>query len=308
MRVYLAPVTTRDEIPVYFRAGQDGLFGIQTSPRSEGTGTWVVLVPGGSGTLDSMNRNRLWVRLARALGSVGCRAFRFDFHGAGESTGRPEKLSLRRPFTGDLEGAVAWIRGRGAADLVLVGSCFGARTALSGAPTIPDVRGLALIAPYVKDSEHAERVAARMAEEWPTGRYLQRIFRVKTIKGLLDPRRRRVYGTVLKARLRAVRGAQGTRQREADVASPMFLDPLEIVLERKIPVLLVFGDRQDATYDEFEQAKSGRLGEILERAGDLVEVRVLPGKVHGLRSLPMQDAVIDEVTEWLCRRGLARIE
>jgi pimeloyl-ACP methyl ester carboxylesterase len=305
VRVQAARATTREETPVFFKAGDDGLFGVLTSPTSDATGTWVVFVPGGSGSLDSMNRNRLWVRLARLLGSLGCHAFRFDFHGAGESTGRAELLDLRKPFTKDLDGAVAWLRERGAQDTVLVGSCFGARTALAGAPELSGLRGLILIAPYVEDITYGERVAARMATEWSVGRYLARVFRLETIKGFLDPKRRRVYRTVLLARLRRSLGSQRKGSNE-ERASALFWSPLEVLVDRRIPILFIFGDHDDDTYVEFEHAKKGKLGEILHRAGDLVEVRVLPGKVHGLRKLRIQDAVVEEVTAWLCRQGLAR--
>ena len=305
MRVQAAPSTAREEMPAFFTAGDDRLFGILTLPTSEATGTWVVLVPGGSGSLDSMNRNRLWVRLARLLGSMGCHTFRFDFHGAGESTGRAELRGLRRPFTKDLEGAVEWVRGRGAEELVIVGSCFGARTALAGAPQVPRVRGVILVAPYVGDRTHAERVATRMASDWSVRRYLARAVRLHTIKGLMNPKRRRVYRAVLRARLRAI-GRRRDDPRVEDRASELFLDPLERLVDLRVPVLFLFGDAEDETTVEFEQAKEGRLGGILRRAGDLIEVRILPGKVHGLRTLQTQDGVVDEVSAWLRRRGLAR--
>jgi pimeloyl-ACP methyl ester carboxylesterase len=310
MRVQASPATTRNEIPAFFTAGDDGLLGVLTSPASNATETWVVLVPGGSGSLDSMNRNRLWVRLARLLGSIGCHAFRFDFHGAGESTGRAELQGLRRPFTKDLEGAVQWVQEQGAERLVVVGSCFGARTALAGAPEISGLRGLVLVAPYVQDRSHAERVATRMATDWSVGRYVARLLRLKTVKGMLNPRRRRVYRAVFMARLRALRAGERKTSRSSatNEASSLFLDPLDALVKRRIPILFIFGDRGDETTIEFDQAKNGRLGEILRRAGDLVDIRVLPGKVHGLKTIRAQEAVVEEVTHWLGRHGLAQTE
>jgi pimeloyl-ACP methyl ester carboxylesterase len=295
--------TTYEEKMTYFAGDRETLFGILTSPTREPTGTWIALLPGGSGTLDSMNRNRLWVRLARRLGSLGCFAFRFDYHGAGESTGTAESLRLDRPFTEDLEGALSWMQEQGAQNVVLIGSCFGAQTALAGGAEVPGLRGLVLVAPYMRNLTHGEAVAERMASEWPLRRYLRRVLRIRTVSALLNPERRRVYRTVLKARIRALGSTTAASNDESD---RVFLGPFNRVVDRRIPTLLIFGDEEDPTRVEFEQAKDGELGEILHRAGDLVEVRLLPGKVHGLRSLVVQDSVIELVTDWLNRQDLAR--
>jgi pimeloyl-ACP methyl ester carboxylesterase len=281
-----------------FSGGRETLFGILTAPTGAAAGTWVALVPGGSGNLDSINRNRLWVRVARQLASIGCHAFRFDYHGAGESTGTAERLRLDRPFTDDLAGAVQFVQARGAEKIVLVGSCFGARTALAGARDVADLRGVVLIAPYVRNLTHAERVAEGMASGWSMRQYMRRVLRVRTIRGMLNRDRRTVYRTVLRAKVRGQSGSPNTDD-------AIFVEPLAELVDRRVPTLLVFGDSDDPTSIEFAQAREGRLAEILERAGDLIEIRSLPGKVHGLRTLAVQDSVTDLVSEWLLRQGLA---
>jgi dienelactone hydrolase len=292
----------RQESPGFFPAGQETLFGIITRPVGEPLGTAVVLVPTGAGTRDSINRNRLWVGLARRVAGLGFHALRFDLHGSGESTGITELLRLDRPFTEDVEGAVRWTTAHGVSSSVLVGSCYGARAALAFARESSNLRGIVLATPYVRDMAQGERVATLMAVEWSSGQYLRRAFSRRVLRGLLDRERRRAYFRVAKARWRraAWRLRQGGR---SDWVSPNFLDPLAALVERRTPILFLFGEEDDA-YHDFQRAKEGRLGRLLEKAGSLAEVAVLPGRIHAFPTVDGQEKVVDRISEWLLRRAV----
>jgi pimeloyl-ACP methyl ester carboxylesterase len=292
----------RHERPAFFSAGSESLFGVFTQPVGEPVGTAVILVPTGAGTRDSINRNRIWVRLARQVAGLGFHALRFDFHGSGESTGVEERLRLDRPFTEDVEGAVRWAAGEGVSSVILVGSCYGARTALACAPTVPDLRGVVLTTPYVRDMAQGERVATLMAVEWSLGQYVRRLLSRRVLRGLLDRERRGAYVRVAKAKWRqaARRLRRGGR---SDGASPTFIDPLVTLLERRTPVLFVFG-KEDYAYQAFLRAKEGRLGRLLEKASSLAEVAVLPGKVHAFPTIRGQDEVVERISQWLLRRPM----
>jgi alpha/beta superfamily hydrolase len=131
------------EEPMWFRSGRDDLLGILTHPRTEPRGITVVAHPGGH-WIPSTHRNSAYVRLAERLAADGVHTFRFDYHGVGESTGEVAAYRLDRPFVDDSLAAVAAVRERESTDIVLVGSCFGARTALAAAAQAP-VRGLVLL-------------------------------------------------------------------------------------------------------------------------------------------------------------------
>jgi pimeloyl-ACP methyl ester carboxylesterase len=291
---------SQHERPVFLSAGSELLFGVLTEPVGEPVGTAVVLVPGGAGTRESINRNRIWVRLARQLGGLGYHALRFDFHGSGESTGVEERLRLDRPFTDDLQGAARWVEAQGVSSLVLVGTCYGARTALSYAPNAPKLGGVVLATPYVRDMAQGERVATLMAVEWSFGQYVRRLFSRRVLRGFLRREKRRAYVRVAKARVRQL--ARKLRWgRRSDGASPKFIDPLVTLLERRIPVLFLFGE-EDYAYEAFLRAKEGRLGRLLEKAGPLVQVAVLPGRIHAFPTTRCQDEVIQRITQWLIDR------
>src|SRR4029077_11318648 len=105
------------------------LFGIVSEPPAP-TDVGVVLVTGGGSKMPGTHRNRMYVRLARQLAADGVVALRFDFHGFGESTGSTSKVQLDRPFPDDVLGAVSCLERCGIRRVILVGSCFGARSVL----------------------------------------------------------------------------------------------------------------------------------------------------------------------------------
>jgi pimeloyl-ACP methyl ester carboxylesterase len=295
-----ASAGARHERPVFFPAGDETLFGIQTQPLVEPMGTAVVLVPTGAGTRDSINRNRVWVRLARRVAGAGFHALRFDLHGAGESTGVAERLRLDRPFTADVEGAVRWTASEGVSSFVLVGSCYGARTALSYAPRAPGLVGVVLVTPYARDMAQGERVATLMAVEWSTRQYVRRAISRRVLRGFVDRERRSGYARVARAKLRLA--AARLRGGGADGVSPNFLDPLTTLVDRRVPALFVFG-KEDEAYQDFLRAEKGRLGRLLKKAGSLVEVAILPGKIHAFPTVRGQEEVVERITEWLLHRA-----
>lgn len=241
-----------EEHPAFFQAAAETLFGVVTHPPGRRDGATVTMLTGG-GFLTSTHRNRLYVRLGRRLAAHGHSSFRFDYHGTGESTGTVEQFSLNNPFLDDLAGAINWLDVNGATSHVLVGSCFGSRTVLAGAPGIANLAGLLLLSPPVRDF-------------------------------YFDPDR----GDFVDC----------DHDRENDTASLGFLEPLGRLVERGVPVLVVFGD-QDSFYADFQRAKAGALGGILEAAGPLVEVRVLPCQVHPVGNLQVQDMLVELILEWL---------
>ena len=63
-------------------------------------------------------------------------------------------------------------------------------------------------------------------------------------------------------------------------------------------MLFVYGE-QDPYFRDFESARTGEVGDIIRRAGSLVTVKVVPGRMHGLTSWETQDATISEVHAWV---------
>jgi pimeloyl-ACP methyl ester carboxylesterase len=197
---------------------------------------------------------------------------------------------------------------QGIGNFVLLGSCFGARTALSYAASMgPSLRGIVLIAAPLRDYGGLEAFSTKLALKWNFWDYLQRGLRVRVVRGLFDRDRRRLYTSLAKGKWKAIAAKQRWRaasEREDDVypLSGKFVEPLVYLVQRRVPVLFVYGTEDDE-YVDFQQAKGGRLGDLLERGSPLIEVKTLPGRVHGLASVAVQDEILRMVVAWLDGHG-----
>jgi hypothetical protein len=291
------------ERPVYMEAGEDSLFGIVTLPR-EGRARTGLIILTGAGTPLSVNRNRMSVRLCRELAALGYAALRMDYHGVGDSTGSIDEFRMDRPFDEDVAAAVSCLKGMGVEKVILAGSCFGARTALSSAAGLEDVEAVILIAAALRDYALGERKAVTTAAAWSLGRYLREGLRPANLRGLLHARRRRNYLMFLRSKLRVmiarlpggrrlVRRPTGT-----EIVSPGFERPLRTVVGRGIHVRFVYGDGDGFYKDEYRTAAAGPLADVLDDRRHPIEVSVLPGRLHGFTSVAAQDAVVDDIMSW----------
>jgi pimeloyl-ACP methyl ester carboxylesterase len=287
-----APASTRQEEPVWFPGSIGDLFGIVTDPTVGSNGVGLVICSSGH-WVTTVGPNRFHVRLARHFASLGYTSIRFDYGGIGESGGPSRPYRLGRPFADDAVAAAEVLRERGVDRVVLLGSCYGARTALVAAAAVPGAVGLALYPPPVRDFEHGERVASL-----PTRELARRAARPSTIAGLFDAATRRRYGRIARRRLhRLRRRVGGERSGPFEWVSRSFVEPLDDALARGIRVLIVYGEDDDF-YADFERGTAGPLGEVIARAGDSLTLAVVPGRTHGLGSVDVQAAVLDAVTRW----------
>jgi len=177
---------------------------------------------------------------------------------------------------------------------VLVGNCFGARTALSYACRADGIAGVALIVPPVHDFEVARRLDRRPVSKLARRASIGRVWAV-----LRSPARRRALGRTTRALTLVARH----RLRPGDRAEPEWLSrgfrrELAALVDRRIPVLVVYGDDDNYGRD-FELARAGQLGEIIATAGPLLEVEVVPGKIHGLTSIATQEATLAVIERWV---------
>ncbi len=295
--------TTRDEQPVFFPAGDDMLFGVHTRPTAPDRRVGIVLVQGGDTVNVSLHRNRLAVRLARELAAEGYHTIRFDYHGLGESTGQIKRLHLHHPFTDDVDGAAAYLHGQGLDDLVLVGACFGSRTALSSAPGIEGVRAVLLATPPSAGYDRTEAQGERMARARSLGDYAKGALKTETIKAMIKDRRLAAhYAKLGRKKLKQVAKKVAGRLRRGDGlewVSPKLLDPLEAMVDAEVPVLFVYGT-DDPLLEEFKRARAGRLGKIIESSkGGVTLHESTPGVMHGFPSVPVQEAFAGLMKSWI---------
>jgi pimeloyl-ACP methyl ester carboxylesterase len=287
-----AIATTSDERPVYFPGAGEDLFGVITQPTTASKGVGIIFLTGGD--VPASNRNRLSVRIARRMAAHGYHSLRFDYHGVGESTGATDRYLLGRPFVDDVLAAVSCLEENGVREVALVGTCFGARGALASAVRIPRLHGVVLLAAPIRDFEKG----APKLEAIPTSQYLRRGLRLSTLAKLRNPRRRQFAARVARTKLRAAVRSGGNRATPAlQAASPRFAEPLAELGARGVPVLLAYG-ADDEFYGPFREARPGLTG-ALDAPGSRIEERVVPGRIHGLTTLAVQDAVTDLIEGWL---------
>jgi pimeloyl-ACP methyl ester carboxylesterase len=281
--------TTTDERPVYFSAGDATLFGVVTLPKGEPNGIGFVILCGGAIPI-SPNRNRHSVHLCRELATKGYTCLRFDYHGAGESTGLVSRVDLGRTHVDDVVAAAQVLRDHGADRIVVAGSCGGARNALGAAQSVPDLHSLILFDMPLRTYERGkDRAHERAAQQWGLWEYVRRALRPRTIRGIFNRRLRRAYGAFARERVRAAK--EGTRRPDATAdqvehTASSVIDELRAVADRGVPTLLVYGDA-DEYYEDVKTGMEGALGSVITSAPNL-DLQVLPGEVHGFASLHMQ--------------------
>lgn len=263
----------------------------------------LVLVPAGTYG-NSAGRNRVLAQLARRAASLGYPAVRFDYHGVGDSTGVvQEGFRLDRLFTEDVSAVVDFLSQRGHHRFVLLGHCFGARTAVACAASDPRV--VAVIAqslPLMEFGAGGED-QARQAQRVSLGRYARYALRLRTLHRLLDADHRRRYREMalakladVAARTRVHRPRRSPQQTPAPYwVSRRLLAELTALGERNVPILYLYGERDSPYADVKRAASEGFSPEALGPA----ETVVLPGRLHGLAEVATQQLYIDRVEAWL---------
>lgn len=287
--------TTYDETPVFIPADGNNIFGILTRPSVKPNGVCVVLLLGGVFSL-SITRNRLSVRLARRLAAQGYHVFRMDFHGVGESTGPFEESKLGQPWVQDLRAAMGWLREQGQDKFVLLGHCFGGRTSLATTPEIPELVGIGLVVVPVMDYNHFE-LAVKNRSELTAGKFVKRAARKTVLRGIFIPRHRRRYMHIIRAKLK--RRTAGDAELPWGQASPSYMKFLSGLIDRRIPILMAFGT--ECLASDFDRAREGKLGKLLRRGEDQIQLHRYDRMAHGFPNIQTQEETMDLIEKWLAR-------
>ena len=303
-------MASRDE-PVYFPAEEDTYCGLLSLPTADSMSTTgVVLLAGtgpGSGTI---GRNRMWVRLARTLADAGTPVLRFDYAGVGDSSGEMVGYDLDTPAVDALQAAFDLLESRGCEDVIVVGTCYGARTALAGSAGDPRVLGIHLLVPPVKSSKKGSAGVEHLAGYASSTTIAKKAVQPRTIKRLfMSKGARKAARRFVAVKARNVSGAShgsgsrgADRSREADRG---FRQPFHQLLADGVKVHMLFGS-EDFYWTEFNEAARGRLGEDLDEFADLVEVETIPGVLRGFPSIRVQDLAIESVMTWVTEHSNGR--
>jgi pimeloyl-ACP methyl ester carboxylesterase len=280
-----------------FIAGQQGstLLVVGTVPKANPLGICVVIVPGG----ETIHRNHLTATLTQELSALGFHTARFDWHGIGDSTVETTGFDLNSPFVEDLLGLQAWSDQMGVSRLMLVGHCFGSRTALLAAPSMERVEAMFLISLPIRSRAPQTR-AARMARAWSITQAIRLALRPSVIRRIRQRRWRHMAASYCREKvrlgirgLRLPRGAPGPPQDSLDWIGAETIEAATELTRRGVSIDILFG--QDDTYfKEWEEAVSQGVAAAFDR----VSLTTIPGEAHGFHDAAVQALILERVLAW----------
>lgn len=272
---------------------QGTLFGIYTPPAPDAprAAHAVVLF-----TRPRSHRNRMWVEAARRLAVQGFGAFRFDYHGTGDSEGVTAFLNPNTPYQDDADAVLRLLRERfGHERFLVVGSCFDARTALSSFVTNgAAVDGLVFFAAPVMELDTLVKAHADTKDWWHLFKALGNAENWRTLG---DPERWRYMATVIGRVARG--GAKGGTRNDTPLADS-FVDHFRALVASRGRALFVYGDA-DAEYVSFKVALETVFPRLSAADRARFEVEVWPGDVHGFLNIPVQRRALERTLGWLAQ-------
>jgi len=283
----------RAEEAVTLAAPGGRLFGIYTppDPAAPAAGRCVVLF-----TRPRSHRNRMWVEGARRLATRGFAAFRFDYHGAGDSEGESAFLNPNRPYRDDANAVLRFLRERfGQQRFLVVGACFDARTALS---TFVDegasVEGLVFFAAPVMELDTLVKAHADK-KDW------KHLFRAlgnpENWRTLGDPERWRYMATVVG---RVAGGGARSGPRNDTPLADSFVEHFAALLRSRAQAVFIYGE-DDPEYISFRVALDTVFQRLTLEQRERLQIEIWPGDVHGFLNVPMQRRALEHALAWLER-------
>ena len=280
----------RAEQPVMLPAPAGTLFGIHTprDPSAPAAPHCVVLF-----TRPRSHRNRMWVEAARRLATRGFGAFRFDYHGTGDSEGERGFLDPNRPYRDDANAVLRLLRQRfGYTRFLLVGACFDARTALSAfVDHGAEVDGLVFFAAPVMELDTLVKAHADQKDWFHVFRSLGNPENWRTLG---SAERWRYMATVIG---RVARGGKGAARNDTPLADS-FVEHFRALVRSGSKALFVYGDA-DAEYASFQIALQTVFARLSPAERTRFAVEIWPGDVHGFLNLPLQRRSLELALAWL---------
>ena len=282
----------RAEQPVTIATPAGTMFGIYTppDPSAPASAHAVILF-----TRPRSHRNRMWVEGARRLATLGFPAFRFDYHGSGDSEGESGFLDPNTPYRDDANAVIRALRERfGHSRFLVLGACFDARTALSSfVDESAAVDGLVFFAAPVMELETLVKAHADH-KDW---KHLLRALRnPENWRTLVDPERWKYMATVVGrvARRHLPRGAPANDTPLAD----SFVQHFQALAKSGKRALFVYGDA-DPEYVSFQVALQTVFTRLSPEARERLEVEVWEGDVHGFLNMALQRRSLERAIEWI---------
>lgn len=234
---------------------------------------------------------RMAVHLARLVAQEGFAAFRFDFHGWGDSEGETTLTNLEEPATEDLTAVIRHLGDAlGERRFVLWGWCYGARTALAAFVDEPDaITGLAFLSAPIDAAPASGVYNVRNLARWLTDitQWRQLIFSGRARRRAFDALR----GMIRKALRRGGGSAEAA-------LSPVFKEHFHALIRARARALFLYG-AEDDEYSSFRIAERDLFPKLDAVTRRRFEIEVWPGRVHSPLDVPRQQEIVARSVSWV---------
>jgi pimeloyl-ACP methyl ester carboxylesterase len=276
------------EEPLAIPSSEGDLIGIYTPPAPEAPPAEICVV---LFARPRFEYRRIAVCLARRLSEIGFASFRFDFHGWGDSGGDSSLTNIDDAAPEDVAAVIRYVtKVRGQPRLVLWGSCYGARAAISAFVHSADaIEGLAFIsAPFNAQPTSGVYNLSNLVrwlidfEQW---HHL-----------MLSQRARRRAANALRAMVR--RTVALSHRSWAESVSPVFEKHFRALVNSHARALFLYGS-MDEEYRLFRLAEPRLFGRLDIATQKRFEVVVWPERVHSVLDVPRQREIVAKSVSWI---------
>ena len=238
----------------------------------------------------------MWVEGARRLAARGFAAFRFDYHGTGDSEGASAFLNPNRPHRDDAEAVLRMLRERfGHQQFLLVGACFDARTALSA--FVAEGAAVAGLVFFAAPLMELDTLVKAHADQKDWRHLLRALGNAENWRQLASRERWGYMATVLS---RVARGGAKRGEPDDTPLAGSFVEHFRALVHSGARALFVYGDA-DPEYVSFQVALRTVFPRLTPHERARFEVEVWPGDVHGFLNVPLQRRALEHTLGWLER-------
>jgi pimeloyl-ACP methyl ester carboxylesterase len=288
------------------------LIGVLTEPDIPTTNDQPAVLLLNVGLIHRIGPNRIYVKLARRLASLGFRTLRFDLSGIGDSLPRPDHLPVEQFTIDDIIQAMDYLTATcNSQQFILMGHCSGAYHSFRTAVQDPRVVRVVMMNPDGGESEWIEYDRKRKM-----ARYYLNYYGKKTLR---DPQRwkrfftgqvsyrdvlNNIFQNVIWGRISGliirIKQRFGKRQpTKADEKLFTMEGILRKLFELDTRMLLIYSE--GATSLERAQTGMGRAIKQLSLQGKL-QLSIIQGADHIFSPLASQADLFQVIEQWLAKR------